>query len=147
MKKCQPSALGSQEEPTSAPTTPLALTTLILFSFLTDLTSLSAPDYQTSHIQTLLRKTKSLSQQDSTFLEGRNAPAATDHAEAWPKGAIPCPGSSSRRVERSYSMFKVRRGGCEEITLVEGKEQRLHFVGAVVKRYQTSRVRETQVRW
>ena len=70
MKKCQPSALGSQEEPTSAPTTPLAPTTLILFSFLTDLTSLSAPDYQTSHIQTLLRKSKGLSQQDSTLLEG-----------------------------------------------------------------------------
>jgi hypothetical protein len=52
-----------------------------------------------------------------------------------------------RRVGRSYSMFKVRRGGCEEITLVEDKEQRLHFVGALVKRYQTSRVRETQVRW
>ena len=52
-----------------------------------------------------------------------------------------------RMAKRSYTTFKIRRGGCEEITLVEGKEQRLHFVGAVVKRYQTSRVRETQVRW
>ena len=26
-----------------------------------------------------------------------------------------------RRAERSYSMFKVRRGGCEEISLVQGK--------------------------
>ena len=35
-----------------------------------------------------------------------------------------------RRAERSYSSFKVRRGGCEEIPLVQGKEQRLHFAGA-----------------
>ena len=27
-----------------------------------------------------------------------------------------------RRAERSYSTFKVRRGGCEEIPLVQGKE-------------------------
>ena len=33
-----------------------------------------------------------------------------------------------RRAERSYSTFKVRRGGCEEIALVQGKEQRLHFL-------------------
>ena len=26
-----------------------------------------------------------------------------------------------RRAERSYSMFKVRRGGCEEIPLVQSK--------------------------
>ena len=52
-----------------------------------------------------------------------------------------------RRAERSYSTFKVRRHGHEEIPLVQGKEQRLHFAGAAVKRYPTSRVRETQVRW
>ena len=51
-----------------------------------------------------------------------------------------------RRAERSYSMFKVRRGGREEIPLIQGMEQRLHFAGAGVKRYPTSRVRETQVR-
>ena len=28
-------------------------------------------------------------------------------------------------AERSYSKFKVRRGGREEIPLVQGKEQRL----------------------
>ncbi|XP_060261128.1 tumor necrosis factor ligand superfamily member 10 isoform X3 [Ovis aries] len=44
-----------------------------------------------------------------------------------------------RRAKRSYSMFKVRRGGCEEISLVQGKEQRLHFAGAAVKRYPRSR--------
>ena len=51
----------------------------------------------------------------------------------------------SRRADRSYSTFKVRRGGPEEITLVQGKEQRLHFAGTAVKRLPTSRVRETQV--
>ena len=43
-------------------------------------------------------------------------------------------------------MFKVRRGSGEEIPLVQGKEQRLHFTGAAVKRYPMSKVRETQVR-
>ena len=51
-----------------------------------------------------------------------------------------------RRAERSYSTFKVRRGGREKIPLVQGKEQRLRFAGAAVKRYPTSKVRETQVR-
>ena len=44
-------------------------------------------------------------------------------------------------------MFKVRRGFCKEIPLIQGKEQRLCFAGASVKRYPTSKVRETQVRW
>ena len=43
-------------------------------------------------------------------------------------------------------MFKVRRGGGEEIPLVQGMEQRLCFAGAAVKRYPMSKVRETQVR-
>ena len=51
-----------------------------------------------------------------------------------------------RRAERSYSTFKVRRGGGEEIPLVQGKEQRLRFAGAAMKRYPMSKVRETQVR-
>ena len=50
-----------------------------------------------------------------------------------------------QRTERSYSTFKVRRGGCEKIPLVQGKEHWLHFAGAAVKRY--PKVRETQVRW
>ena len=54
--------------------------------------------------------------------------------------------SGRRRAYRSYSMFKVRRGGGEEIPLVQGKEQWLHFPGAAVKRYPMSKVRETQVR-
>ena len=52
-----------------------------------------------------------------------------------------------RRAERSYSTFKVRRGGGEEIPLVQGKEEWLHFAGAAVKRYPMSKARETQVRW
>ena len=52
-----------------------------------------------------------------------------------------------RRAERSYSTFKVRRGGCEEIPLVQGKEQQLYFAGAAMKRYPISKVRETPVRW
>ena len=52
-----------------------------------------------------------------------------------------------RRAERSYSTFKFRRGGCEEISIVQGKEQQLHFAGAAMKRYPTPKVRETQVRW
>ena len=80
-------------------------------------------------------------------------------AEAWPRGATSRlrPGVAAersnpmskeqwlrrcRRAERSYSTFKVRRGD-----LIQGKEQQLRFAGAAVKRYPTSKVRETQVRW
>ena len=52
-----------------------------------------------------------------------------------------------RRAERSYSTFTVRRGGSEEIPLLQGKEQQLCFAGAAMKRYPTPKVRETQVRW
>ena len=34
-------------------------------------------------------------------------------------------------------MFKVRRGGGEEVPLTQGKEQQLRFAGAAVKRYPT----------
>ena len=52
-----------------------------------------------------------------------------------------------RRAERSYSTFKFRTGSHQEIPLVQGKEQQLRFAGAAMKRYPTSKVRETQVRW
>ena len=56
--------------------------------------------------------------------------------------------SGHRRAKRSYSTFKVRRGGRVEIPLIQGKEQWLSFAGAAVKRYpKRSNVRETQVRW
>ena len=47
----------------------------------------------------------------------------------------------------SYPTLKVRKGGSEEIALIQGKEQWLPFAGAAVKRYPTPKVRETQVRW
>ena len=100
--------------------------------------------------------------------------AMTDRSEAWPWGATPRLRSGvatesarlrqrrsggeelphlqgavapwARRAERSYSTFKVRRGGHENIPLGQGKEQRLRFAGAAVKRYPTSKVGETQVR-
>ena len=43
--------------------------------------------------------------------------------------------------------MKDRNGGGKEIPLVQGKEQRLYFAGAAVKRYPMPKVRETQVRW
>ena len=42
--------------------------------------------------------------------------------------------------------MKVRKGGSEEIPIVQCKEQWLHFAEAAVKRYPTPKVRETQVR-
>ena len=39
--------------------------------------------------------------------------------------------------------MKVRKGGGEEIPLVQGKEQWRRFAGAAVKRYPTPKVRET----
>ena len=51
-----------------------------------------------------------------------------------------------RRAKRSYSTFKVRRGGHEEIPFFQGKEQQLRFAGAAVKRYPRTKVKETQVR-
>ena len=50
------------------------------------------------------------------------------------------------KADRNHSTFKVRRGGCEEIPLIQGKEQWLRFAGVAVKRYPMSKVRETQVR-
>ena len=55
-------------------------------------------------------------------------------------------GGQAGPTERSYSTFKVRRGGSEEIHLIQGKEQRLHSAGVAVKRYPTSKIRETQIR-
>ena len=43
--------------------------------------------------------------------------------------------------------MKVRKGGSEEIPLVQGKEQWLRFAGAAMKRYPMPKIRETQVRW
>ena len=52
-------------------------------------------------------------------------------------------------LEGLEELFHVQgqKGRREEIPLGQGKEQQLHFAGAAVKRYPTSKVRETQVRW
>ena len=72
-------------------------------------------------------------------------------AQEWLRGDTPGPRSQAaaersypmskerwlhghRRAKRSYSTFKVRRGGGEEVPLVQGKEQRWLFAGAAVKR-------------
>ena len=90
--------------------------------------------------------------------------AVTDCTKERPGGATPCPRSGAAaersnstskewqlhgcsRAKRSYCTFKVRRGGGEEIALIQGKEQWLRFAGAAVKRYPMPKVRETQVRW
>ena len=51
-----------------------------------------------------------------------------------------------RKAKRSYSMFKVRRGGREEIPLIQGKRQWLLFARTAMKRCPMSKVRETQGR-
>ena len=42
---------------------------------------------------------------------------------------------------------QIRGSSREELPYFQGKEQWLHFAGAAMKRYPTSKVRETQVRW
>ena len=64
--------------------------------------------------------------------------------EAWHAESKELDMTRCRRAERSYSTFKVRKGGREEIPLVQGNEQWLRFARAAVKRYPTSKVRETQ---
>ena len=67
-------------------------------------------------------------------------------AQERPRGATPRPRSEAV-AERRYSTSKVRSSGCEEIPNIQGEEWQLQFVGAAVKRYPTSKLRETQVRW
>ena len=59
-----------------------------------------------------------------------------------PGGASPRPRSGGC----ARSKFKIRRSSSEEIPLVQCREQRLRFAGAAMKRYPTSKIRETQVR-
>ena len=51
-----------------------------------------------------------------------------------------------RRAKRSYSTFKVRRGSCDELPLVQGKEQWLRFAGAAVNRYPMTKEIKTHLR-
>ena len=50
--------------------------------------------------------------------------------------------SGSRRAQRSYSMFKVRRGSHEEVPLVQGKRNPSKMVG-VARGHQEGRHTET----
>ena len=55
--------------------------------------------------------------------------------------------SSSHAVQEWPLVAAQHRSSQEELPHVQGKEQRLCFAGAAMKRYPTSKVRETQVRW
>ena len=79
---------------------------------------------------------------------GSNVQDEVPHAwgQGWrPRGVTPhprsggCVGAEGLRGATPSS----RLGG----VAVQGKEQWLHFAGVAVKRYPTSKVRETQVRW
>ena len=56
----------------------------------------------------------------------------------WPRGPTPRPRSrgctGAGRPRGAIPTLKVRKGGGEEIPLVQGKEQWMHFAGAAVKR-------------
>ena len=71
--------------------------------------------------------------------------------QGWqPREATPLPRSSgyaSSGGPRGATPSLRSGGGGEKIPLVQGKEQRLCFAGAALKRYPTSNVRATQVRW
>ena len=62
-------------------------------------------------------------------------PHVQEAVAAWAQGGL-----------EELAQLKFRKGCGEEIPLVQGKEQRLHFAGPAVKRYPTPKVRETQVR-
>ena len=47
---------------------------------------------------------------------------------------------------QEYPTLKVRKGGSEEISLVQGKEQWLRFAGAAEKRYPQAQSKRNQVR-
>ena len=59
------------------------------------------------------------------------------------QGAVAVPAQEGRE---ELLHVQGQEGGGEEIPLIQGKEQRLSFAGAAVKRYPTSKVRETQVK-
>ena len=74
--------------------------------------------------------------------QGRHLGGAT-HAQGqgwWLGGATRgVVAAQHRRAKRSYPMLKVRNGGSKDISLIQGKEQRLCFAEAAVKRYPTPR--------
>ena len=65
----------------------------------------------------------------------------------WPGGPTPRPRNCGCVGAGGPRGAIPRKGGGEEIPLLQSKEQRLCFAGAAVKRYPTLKVRETQIRW
>ena len=61
------------------------------------------------------------------------------------RGATPHPRSGS--CAGTGGPIELLHVQGQEGWLVQGKEQRLHFARAAMKRYPTSKVREIQVRW
>ena len=55
--------------------------------------------------------------------------------------------SKAQEGLEELSHVEVRKGGGEEIPFIQGKEQRLCFAGAAVRRYPKPKVTGTQVRW
>jgi len=49
-------------------------------------------------------------------------------------------------AEKSYPTPKVKGSSREDLHHVQGKKQQLHFAGAALKRYPTSKIRENQLR-
>ena len=54
-------------------------------------------------------------------------------------------GAAAARAQEGQEELLHTQG--QEGRLVQGKEQQLSFAGAAMKRYPTSKVKETQVRW
>ena len=71
--------------------------------------------------------------------QGREQRGATPHPEV-------LAGWGQEDLEELFHV-QGREGWRGEIPLIQGKEQWLHFAGAAMKRYPTSKVRETQIRW
>ena len=99
-----------------------------------------------TEVQLLRRKSTAKRSYPTPKVRGGDQECWAAMAQEQPRGAIPRLRSGAaadrnnptskeqrlcgrRRAERSYSMFKVRRGD-----LVQGKEQQLCFAGAAVKR-------------
>ena len=59
------------------------------------------------------------------------------------QGAVAARAQEGREA---LSHVEGQKGSGEEIPLIQGKEQWLHFAGAAVKRYPKPKVRKTQVR-
>ena len=54
--------------------------------------------------------------------------------------------AGSQEGLEEHPTLKVRKGGGEEIPLIQGKEQQLRFAGAAMERYLMPKVGDTQVR-